>query len=235
MMSHVVQRTAAVMTAITLAACSSGSEPGSPRPTSGSVTVIVDSLSAPAVGGIHFHGPDGADHYVQAKQGPNVLLAGTAFGAYHLAFDTVWFADTGIPNGGVYFDASRWTATPISADAVIDAANPDDTVRVVYRKLTGGVDVTATGNPELWVEFLRPDGTGCQCTSHSGNGVRTFGHVTMQNLLPGTWQVHFLPIAYFPTPGGSGSLYTMIPSPAVVTVTVTAGQITQASTVYTRQ
>lgn len=201
--------------------------------TTGSIAVLVDSLPASGVGGVWLQAPDGTKRYFQVSRGPNALLSNTAFGAYRLEFDTVWFRDSGTTT--LRYDGSRWTATPIAIQAAIDRAHSADTIRVVYGIVTGGIAVSATGNEELWVEFLHADGTGCRCTSWGGNGLRVHGGGSVQDLLPGAYQVHFLPISYGPTPAGSGSRYVVVPSPSTVLVNVRAGELARAATVYTIQ
>ena len=210
---------------------SSGTEP---QAATGLIRLTVDSLPATVAGGLHLWAPDGVTQYSLVRQGSNPIITGAMFGEYRLEFDTVRFGDTGTTT--LKYDGSRWTATPISIRLQLDRVNPTHTERIVYRKITGGISVSATGNPDLWVEFLHADGSGCRCTAFSGNGLRVpSSSASVQNLLPGDYQVHFLPITYFKTPSGSGSVYTVIPSPSTVLVTVRAGELAAASTGYTIQ
>lgn len=225
------------LTTIALAACSSGSEPGVPKATSGSVTVVVDNLAGGRVAGVHYQGPDGVDHYIQAQPGPNVLVSGAAFGTYRLQLDTVWFDDSGLSTGSFKYDGSRWVGDPISASVAIDASKPDDTLHVAFRQMTGGITVVATDPmPDgFWVELLNSDGTDCHCIP-GGHGIRAVDSVTVQNLLPGIWRAHFLPMTHFTSPHQPPeTIYTVVPSPDTVKVTVSAKQIARASAVYRLQ
>jgi len=211
------------------AACGSAAEPGSGG--TGDIQVVVDSLPASGAGGVWVNAPDGTRRYFLAHPGPNLVASHVPFGDYRLEFDTVKFGDTGVFEIELRYDGSRWAATPIALNVRLDPTRPDSTAHITYRKVTGGITVSETGNHDLWVEFLHADGSGCRCTSGGGNGLYTSrGKATVQDLLPGTYQVHFLPITYT-----IGRQHTVVPSPSTVIVTVRANELATASTVYTEQ
>ena len=155
-----------------------------PQGATGSIRLTVDSLPATGAGGLHLWAPDGVMQYSLVRQGSNPIVTGAMFGEYRLEFDTVRFGDTGTST--LKYDGSRWTATPISIRLQLDRVNPAHTERMVYRKITGGISVSATGNPDLWVEFLHADGSGCRCTAWGGNGLRIpSSGGSVQDFLPG--------------------------------------------------
>lgn len=198
----------------------------------GTLTIVVDSFPDRGSGDLRLRAPDGTVQVLPVRPGATRLLDTAPFGTYTLELDTVRVGDSGITTPR--YDASRWLATPASVTITLDAAHADAAPTVRYRKLTGGIAVSATGNAELWVEFLHADGTGCRCTAWGGSGLRTSSSGgSVQDLLPGDYRVHFLPITYFNTPGGGGgAAYTVVPSPETVNVTVRAGEMVQASTAY---
>jgi hypothetical protein len=215
------------------AACGSAAEPRSNG--AGDIQVVVDSLPATGAGGVWVTAPNGTRSYFLAHPGLNLIASDVAFGDYRLEFDTVKFGDTGVNEITLRYDGSRWVASPIVLSVRLDRAHPDSSAHIVYRKVTGGIKVIATGNPDFWVEFLRADGSGCRCTAGGGSGLYEHGTATVQDLLPGTYQVHFLPITYFISPHTTAPPRTVTPSPSTVIVTVRANELAAASTVYTQQ
>jgi hypothetical protein len=167
---------------LTVLALVAGASCNSPTDTSsGSIVIAVDSIPKSTVGGVWLTSPGGVRIYSRVGPGLNSLISGASFGAYGIAFDTIWIRD----NGTVY-NGSRWTVTPIALQLRIDRENPVDSLHVVYRKVPGGISLSSTGYDHLWVEFLHPDGTGCRCTAGGGAGlnVPNIG-ASVENLLPG--------------------------------------------------
>lgn len=218
--------------AIVAATAGCDAPPGPAIRAFGSLTIVADSFPARGSGELRLRAPDGSVQVLPARPGATRLLDSVPFGTYTVELDTVRVGDSGATR--LLYDGSRWLATPASVTVTLDAANADAAPAVRYRKLTGGIGVSATGNDELWVEFLHADGSGCRCTASGGNGLRTANSGgSVQDLLPGEYRVHFLPITYFNTPaGGGGAAYTVVPSPETVSVTVRAGEMAQASTTY---